>query len=79
MKTIFYIESEDEKGDYWFENKPYKQVLSYDNIIYQCDGNVRKIIEIKNANVTDVNAVININFVIDFDNFKFVLFNLLNN
>ncbi len=59
MKTIFYIESKDEKGDYWFENKPYKQVLSYDNIIYQCDGNVRKIIEIKTQESSELkNAIV---------------------
>ena len=40
MKTIFYKKSETEYGDYFFDNKPYVEWFTLDNVLY--NGSVSK-------------------------------------
>lgn len=42
MKTIFYKESNTDKGDWWFNDKPYNEWFTLDNYLYEPNGNILK-------------------------------------
>lgn len=42
IKTIFYKKSENEEGDHWFHQKPYKVWFELEGILYEQDGNIVK-------------------------------------
>ena len=49
MKTIFYKKSENENGDYWFDDKPYVEWFTLDNFLYS--GSVSKYMIQKETNI----------------------------
>jgi hypothetical protein len=57
-KTIFYIPSDTESGDHWFDSKPYKKLLELEDYLYEPNGNIVKEITvgkyIKGLTVTHV-------------------------
>ena len=42
MKTIFYIPTEQENGEYWFDNKPYKEWFALENTLYEPTRNINR-------------------------------------
>ena len=58
MKTIFYKKSENEEGDYFFNNKPYVEWFTMDKLLY--NGSVSKYMihketrVIKSISVTEI-------------------------
>lgn len=48
MKTIFYKRSDDDTGDYYFNDRPYKEWFVLENTLYDPNGNIsRNIIDDK--------------------------------
>lgn len=41
-KTIFYKKSNDDTGDYWFDNRPYNEWFVLDNTLYEPNGSIVK-------------------------------------
>jgi hypothetical protein len=41
-KTIFYIPSDTEQGDYWFNGKPHKQLLVLEDYLYEPNSSIVK-------------------------------------
>ncbi len=58
MKTIFYIISTDDTGDYWFNNKPYKEWFTLENTLYEPNGNIIKTTKDENNFVKNVSISI---------------------
>ena len=42
MKTIFYTQSENEDGDYWFNDRPYIEWFTLENTLYEPNGSIVK-------------------------------------
>ncbi len=59
-KTIFYIPSKTEEGDYWFDNTPYKKLLEMEDYLYEPNSSITKSIVVENNiinNLTVTNVV----------------------
>jgi hypothetical protein len=54
MKTIFYKKSDDDKGDYWFNDSPYKEWFVLENVLYEPNGSIRKYTVDENNIVKDI-------------------------
>jgi hypothetical protein len=42
MRTVFYKQSENKNGDYWFNNKPYVEWFFLENILYETNVSIIK-------------------------------------
>lgn len=40
MRTIFYIPTEQENGEHWFDNKPYKEWFALEDTLYEPTRNI---------------------------------------
>lgn len=42
MRTIFYIPTEEENGEHWFDKKPYKEWFALENTLYEPNNSIHK-------------------------------------
>lgn len=57
MKTIFYKISENENGNFWFNNKPYNEWFTLENVLYEPNGNIRKRTIIPKNNTNYIHSI----------------------
>ena len=59
MKTIFYKQSKNKDGDYWFDNKPYVEWFTLEKTLYEPNGSIVKRTIIEKEDKRYVHSVAN--------------------